>query len=669
VAGVGDVGLPEWLALAAPPAAYLAVTFTAWRRTPLPARLKWAALTYAVYLTLGVALAAVFASMRPVGLADALALVFWDFVPALLILTLAAPLILPRPRTVTRWLRARDSIAARRETRLVPPPLVVVGGPATFSFPSEEAFARATPAQLAFTPSSGAAAAAGDEADGAAPAPDETPSADGEPVPEAERVDQGPIGSDPVEVDGEMPIRIPFARVAAQLPADAFVLPPERLAASLRDPGYLVIPLRLILPQLAEGSVEIAWALVDAQFPELGFAEELPEFGERFPKLSLTLPIDEIVRQLPPEIFRVAAPAIDLHAVESFPPPFQPFVTTMEPGASVAAELARFLEHSRADASLQTNASAGAGAASSLSTAFAREAPSAPAIPDDAPPAEADEPETRVENADELEAARVAARRIAACLAPAGSFEVAARRVGARLVLTFVTPGLDVDAVLRTVERVAPLALSEGAELATLRASRATLLVSGSRVAAEDALVVAAVRPGAPLALLEILVARATADARAVDAAGAGEGSGANAVLSEEPSPADAAWVARLRAADAEATRRLASVGGGPAGFGGVAPAAFVDGASGLDVYVFHAHGREPRALGALAGQLHAAMAAGDAGAHGSLTLRQGAWRTVVRPVAGTASRPGVVVASGPVTLAGLAGREVARVAAALEAA
>ncbi|MGH7353628.1 MAG: hypothetical protein ACRELS_03510, partial [Candidatus Rokuibacteriota bacterium] len=42
VAGVGDVGLPEWLALAAPPAAYLAVTFTAWRRTPLPARLKWA---------------------------------------------------------------------------------------------------------------------------------------------------------------------------------------------------------------------------------------------------------------------------------------------------------------------------------------------------------------------------------------------------------------------------------------------------------------------------------------------------------------------------------------------------------------------------------------------------------------------------------------------------
>ena len=42
VAGVGDAALPEWLALAAPPTAYLVLGFTAWRRTAPPARLTWA---------------------------------------------------------------------------------------------------------------------------------------------------------------------------------------------------------------------------------------------------------------------------------------------------------------------------------------------------------------------------------------------------------------------------------------------------------------------------------------------------------------------------------------------------------------------------------------------------------------------------------------------------
>jgi hypothetical protein len=170
-------------------------------------------------------------------------------------------------------------------------------------------------------------------------------------------------------------------------------------------------------------------------------------------------------------------------------------------------------------------------------------------------------------------------------------------------------------------------------------------------VADEDALVVAAVRPGAPLALLELLVRRAPE--RGVSLGGPFSDSGA---------------IPSLRPAHGDVERRLAGLGAGPAGFGRVTPAAFVDGASGLNVYVFHAHGLEARTLGAMASRVHAALAADEAGAFGSLTLRQGERRTFVRTVAG-ASSPGVVAASGPVTLAGLAGREVERVAAALEAA
>src|SRR6266571_1943109 len=165
-AGVGAGGLHEWLALAAPPTAYLLVGVGMWRRTPLAARLKWAALTYAVHLVLGVALAAVFVAIRPVGLADALALVFWSFVPAPAILMLAAPLI-------------------------VPPPLVVVGERAALSFPAEDSLAQPTAAQLAFAPPPAATtppSAAAPSRPAAAPSrPAAAQPSDEVPVPDTER--------------------------------------------------------------------------------------------------------------------------------------------------------------------------------------------------------------------------------------------------------------------------------------------------------------------------------------------------------------------------------------------------------------------------------------------------------------------------------------------------
>jgi hypothetical protein len=584
-----------------------------------------------VYLALGTALAAVLVSARPVGLADALALVFWGFPPALVILGLASPVVLARPRVVTRWLRPQEPVGFRRDSRLAPLPPVVVRERTILEFPSEEARLVATPAQRAFVPRP------------AHPTPPEEPSAHLVADPalrEPERTAGGPIDSDPVVVDGEMPIRIPFARIASQVPADAFVLPLDRLSASLREPHHLTIPLRLILPQLAEGSVEIAWALVEAQFPELAYAEERPEFEDRFPNLRLTLPIDEIVRQLPPAIFRVAAPATDLHAIESFPPPFQPFVTTMEVGATVAGELERFLDRARDEAPPAPEAGPEAGDPGGDTPARVDDPVVAPAA-EAPPPARAPEP---------LEAARTPAREIAACLAPAGAFGVAAHRLGGRLVLAFLTPDVDPDGVLRVVERVAPLVATEDAETATLRGPGTALVLSACRLADEEALVLAAVRPGAPLALLERLMLRATSAWRRPGA------------------PATPSTVS-LNPGDPDAARRLAELGRGPEGFGRVVPAAFVDTASGLEVYVFHARGAEARALGGLASRAHAALAGAEGNAFGPLTLRQGEGRTVVRPLGGGRPRPGVVAAAGPVTLAGLAGREVERVALALEAA
>src|SRR5204863_4047588 len=114
-------------------------------------------------------------------------------------------------------------------------------------------------------------------------------------------------------------------------PADLFVLPANRLAASLREPGVLVVPRRLVMPQLQEGAVEIAWALLEDQFPALAFAVPVIEVRTKLPDWRLTLPLDEIVRQLPHDTFHGTAPTSDAPGIEAFPPPFQAFSSPAPP--------------------------------------------------------------------------------------------------------------------------------------------------------------------------------------------------------------------------------------------------------------------------------------------------------------------------------------------------
>ncbi len=98
-------------------------------------------------------------------------------------------------------------------------------------------------------------------------------------------------------------IRIPFERVAGQFPPDMFRGSRADLAAALREPGHLVVPQRLALVQLAEGVVRVGWEVVADQFPRDLLAMGDEGVKRRLPDAQIVLPLDEVVRQMPGELF------------------------------------------------------------------------------------------------------------------------------------------------------------------------------------------------------------------------------------------------------------------------------------------------------------------------------------------------------------------------------
>jgi hypothetical protein len=119
-------------------------------------------------------------------------------------------------------------------------------------------------------------------------------------------------------------IRISFERVAEQLPAEIFAVPRESVGARLIEADFLLVPERVVRPQLAEGLVQIGWPIVAEQFPREVLAMSHDDIARRLANGSLVLPLDEVIRQVPPGMFAVPAPALDVGALEEFPAPFQP---------------------------------------------------------------------------------------------------------------------------------------------------------------------------------------------------------------------------------------------------------------------------------------------------------------------------------------------------------
>ena len=134
----------------------------------------------------------------------------------------------------------------------------------------------------------------------------------------------------PSPVVDEPVVAISFARVASELPADAFNVPLDQVAERMRTPRALVVPQSLVLSQLAEGLIRVKWDAVASQFPREALAVSDPDMMGRLPN-GITLPLDEVIGQIPPDLFMVGGPAVDLHGLESFPAPFQPAIADPAP--------------------------------------------------------------------------------------------------------------------------------------------------------------------------------------------------------------------------------------------------------------------------------------------------------------------------------------------------
>ena len=263
----------------------------------------------------------------------------------------------------------------------------------------------------------------------------------------------------------ERMIRVPFGRVADQLPVEMFVRAREGLSNTLRPGVSLLIPLRLVVPQLSEGRVRVRWEEIADQFPHEELALPHAEIARRLPHGSLLLPLDEVVPQVPAEILERVSPPADLDDIEDLLPP--PAV----------------------------------------------DAPEAPTRPAPEPSMTAPAPHALTGEA----------RRVAAMLAPLMSgLEVGERRDAGTTLVTVVAPPLREESIVRAALRVRPFLadprLSAPAAQATLVGREATIVLTPFGSSDVDgALLVAAVASRSSLAWLERLSRSAVGDARTTE--------------------------------------------------------------------------------------------------------------------------------------------------------
>jgi hypothetical protein len=301
-----------WWALSAPPVVYAVVVAVAIPRFRFKRFLGGVLVVSVVNVLLAVLAAALIAAVEPAAFGSTLLLILGGL-PALAILRLVwAPLVLSPFRDL---LAVRPRVASReRATTPAPvpgPPLP----PLPHRSPTPPVPSRSAEPERAAAPAPRAERPSAPAVPGKKPAPAAAPA----PAP----AKRGPV--DPADL-----VRIPFERVANQLPAEAFALAVADAGARLREPGHLLVPRAMVVAQLLEGEVRVAWDVVADQFPAECFSVRTEQLGRRL-ATGLVLPLDEIVRQVPQEMFAFSGPTVDVRRLEDYPVPFQPHISPSAP--------------------------------------------------------------------------------------------------------------------------------------------------------------------------------------------------------------------------------------------------------------------------------------------------------------------------------------------------
>ena len=721
--------LPLGLLAAAPPIIYVVLALVVMREAPAGRRLSWAMAACGVNAAIGLATAVAMSVSHPLSFEGAVTRAFGAFVPAPLIHLAAAPMVLlafrsrmTTTRPVPRKSGAGPSRAPGRPLSTATPNYDDVLRPTTMpvwaTAPGQAVFEKAKPRETEAKPEPKVEAKAEPKpeakteakavviempavplvAPGASPhvisMHSATPSVAATTKSKSVTARPSPVPSlrEPTLGADEPMLRVPFERLADQLPPDVFVLPPKRLGEGLREPHTLVVPQRLVTPQLGEGVVEIPWTLVEDQFPDLALAMPRSEVRQRFPDWVLKLPLDEVIGQIPADFIRVAGPAADLSDIGKFPAPFKPGPPAPESAPEPPEPAFALPELSLDTAALAPSPVASAPAppppapvappppppaARAASVSALPASPPAPApvkaaaahVTSPAEPAEpivppAANPPARAKRATSVPAAvderEVVApdeqlvaltRALAVMLAPAGALDGEARRLGGRPLVCFVAPALDrpaIDALAARgtalLERLAPWSI----ELLTVRTSRVACVLTPLPA---GGVLAAAIRRGGPVALLEILAARARGGAPRLSS------------VADVPPATTPVAVEHAHARIGEAARTLTV-------FGPVIPSEIAAEHGAPGVYVFS--GRADAALAGAARAVHDALVARhDESALGRLeavALRRGRELAIVRPLRMAKGASALLAAAGELTLTGRAQRAAARAATLLEA-
>jgi hypothetical protein len=228
--------------------------------------------------------------------------------------------------------------------------------------------------------------------------------------------------------------------------------------------------------------------------------------------------------------------------------------------------------------------------------------------------------------------------RIVASFAGVGPFETVVDRVGDVMLVGLVAVGLRREAVSSWA---APVIRFAGAEaIVTVRTTRAAIVVAGG----PTAVAVASPRPGVPVALLELRMARALATL----------GAGAQAAPTRPPRPLQRLTV----------DERVAGAGRALASLGAVQASVFA--AGGGRVYAFCSAGDDAGELAALALDVRQSLsaAAGDLGRLVSVAIRRGERHHLVRLLGDGME---VLAASGVTRRPGRVRRDAERAATLLE--